>query len=796
MKNTTITILFLLILQFVSAQSSQVVKGTILDAQSEIPLIGATVELINASSSVGTTTDINGYFRLENIPVGRQAFKVSYLGFETLTIPNVQVTAGKEVILDISLQESVSDLEEVVIVGKVDKDLARNEMATISARQFSLEEVNRYSGGRSDVARLASNFAGVSTADDSRNDIVIRGNSPTGVLWRLEGIPIPNPNHFATLGTTGGPVSALNPNLMSSSDFLTGAFPAEYGNALAGVFDVGFRNGNPDRSEFMFQAAAFSGLEAMAEGPLFKKSRGSYAIAGRYSLVGLFGVAGTSGLPNYSDLSFKINSGNTKVGQFVLFGIGGTSDIDFLHDDTDENDLFANPDEDAFAESQFGVLGLKHNLILGESAYWRTIIAGSTSGNTFSQDRYFNLDTPEEFTARYGEADNTENRLSVSSFINKKFSAQLTGRMGVLAETFTYDLATRDAEIGPDLNDDGVNELVTLFEFDESTTLIQPYIQTQYRLDDQWTINVGLHGQFLTLNESFALEPRAALNWAFAPKQRLSFGYGLHAQTQPLPILLAASEDENGNLIRTNEDLEFSKSNHFVVGYDYNFAPDWRLKVEGYLQNIFDVPVDPFPSSFSILNAGDDFVFPREKFNLVNEGTGSNMGIELTLEKFFSKGYYGLLTASLYESVYEGSDEIERNTAFNNTYVFNLLAGKEWKIGKAKINAITFDTKLTTSGGRRFTPVDLEASKQAGFEIDQEELAYSERYDPYFRWDVKLGIQFNSAKKKISHRFYIDLQNVLNTENIFVQRYNRQTNQVNEVNQIGFFPDFMYRIQF
>ena len=427
MKKAIIILFVLGFANLLSAQNKQVVKGTVKDAQSEIPLIGATIEWINESATIGATTDENGYFKLENVPIGRQAFRVSYLGFETLTIPNVLITAGKESILDVALQESIADLDEVVVVANVDKDMAKNELATISARQFSLEEVNRYSGGRSDVARLASNFAGVSTADDSRNDIVIRGNSPTGVLWRVEGIPIPNPNHFSTLGTTGGPVSALNPNLMSNSDFLTGAFPAEYGNALAGVFDVSFRNGNPDQTEFMLQAGAFSGFEGMIEGPVFQKSRGSYALAGRYSIVGLFGAAGTSGLPNYSDLSFKVNSGNTKAGQFVLFGIGGTSDIDFLHDDTDEGDLFASPDEDSFAESQFGVLGLKHNLIIGESAYLRTIIAGSTSRNTFTQDRYFNLDTPDEFTAPFADVENIENRLSVSSFLNKKFSAKFNG---------------------------------------------------------------------------------------------------------------------------------------------------------------------------------------------------------------------------------------------------------------------------------------------------------------------------------------------------------------------------------
>ena len=351
-------------------------------------------------------------------------------------------------------------------------------------------------------------------------------------------------------------------------------------------------------------------------------------------------------------------------------------------------------------------------------------------------------------------------------------------------------------EVGPDTNDDGVKELVTLYEFDESTNIIQPFIQTQYRIDEAWTLNLGLHAQYLTLNESFALEPRMALNWSFAPQQRLSFGYGLHNQTQPLPLQLAADVDAEGNITTPNQDLEFTRSNHFVLGYDYKFAPDWRVKIEGYYQSIFNAPVDAFPSSFSVLNVGADFAFPREKLNLVNEGTGDNIGVELTLEKFFSNGYYGLLTASVYDSQYEGSDEIERSTAFNNTYVLNFLAGKEWKIGKRKVNALTFDTKLTTAGGRRFTPVDLEASNAAGFEIEFEDQAFSERYDPYFRWDVKLGVQINSAKKKIAHRFFVDLQNVLNTENIFVRRYNRQTNQVNEVNQIGFFPDFLYRLQF
>lgn len=778
---------------------TQTIKGQILDQQSEMPLVGATIILIDELSPKGTLTDEFGNFRLEQVPIGRQRLEVRYLGYKTITVPNIVVTAGKEVILEIALEESIESLDEVVIAAEIEKDRAINELATVSARTFSLEEVNRFSGGRSDVGRLVTNFAGVSTADDSRNDIVIRGNSPTGVLWRMEGIPIPNPNHFSTLGTTGGPVSALNPNILKNSDFMTSAFPAEYGNALAGVFDLGMRAGNRDEHEFMLQLGAVSGLEGMAEGPLGKNKKASYLVAGRYSFIGLakdLGMPiGTNATPNYQDLAFKIDLPQSKVGKFTFFGVGGRSDIDFLHDEIDDGDLFAAADEDAFAKSNFAVVGVKHNLLLSETAYLRTVFATSYSSNQFEQFRFFNQDTEDEFTTLYGDADTRETRFSLSSYWNKKFNAKLTTRIGFLAEQYDYDLSSQDAEIGPDADGDGVNELVQLIQFNDGMLLLQPFAQAQYRITDDWTFNLGLHGQYLGLNESFALEPRLALNWSIFPRHRVNIGYGIHHQAQPLPILLAESTFNNETLL-TNKDLDFTRSQHFVLGYDYKINTNWRIKTEVYYQMLDQVPVEPFPSSFSLLNTGADFVFPRERFNLVNEGTGTNQGIELTVEKFFSEGFYGLFTASLFDSKYEGSDGIERNTAFNNGYVLNLLAGKEFLLGKSKRNAITIDTKLTTAGGRYYTPVDLEASLEAGFQVDKEALAFSEQYDDYFRWDVKVGYRFNSKKRKLSQQFYFDFQNVLNTQNIFALRYNRQTNQVNEVYQLGFLPDFMYRIQF
>lgn len=787
--------IFALFLNLAYSQT-QSIKGTITDKQSEMPLIGATVELIEIEQTKGTTTDIEGYFRLNGVPVGRQTLQISYIGYETITIPNVLVSSGKEVILDVVLEESIEQLNEVVVTAASNKDKAQNEMATISARTFSVEEVSRYSGGRGDVARLAGNFAGVSTADDSRNDIVIRGNSPTGVLWRLEGIPIPNPNHFSTLGTTGGPVSALNSRLLKNSDFLTSAFPSEYGNALAGVFDLGFRNGNRDKHEFSFQMAAFTGFEAMAEGPISKSNGSNYIVAGRYSFIGLVGGAGTNAVPNYRDIAFKVNLGNSVLGRFTLFGIGGQSDINFLHDEVDETDLFAAADEDLFVDSEFGVLGLKHNLILGENTYLRTVIAATTSANMVNQDRYQNLDTPDEFSFRIAEVDNRETRYSVSSYINRKFSSKLSGRIGILFENYRYDLQLNDRENRPDRDDDGLPDWFTVYDFEEGMTIWQAFAQTQYKVNAKLTLNAGLHTQYLTFNETFALEPRIALNWKLAPNHTINFGYGLHHQNQPLPILLLQEEISPGVFESTNADLDFTRSNHFVVGYDASLGKNWRAKIEAYYQAIDQVPVEPTASSFSILNVGNDFGFPDDVFNLQNEGTGTNMGIEFTLEKFFSDGYYGLLTASIFDSKYEGSDGIERNTAFNNGYVFNLLAGREWKFGKGRRHAFSVDTKLTTAGGRYYTPVDLAASQVIGEEVLQEELAFSEQYDPYFRLDVKLGVKFNSKKRKIAHQFFLDFQNVTNRENVFVRRYNRLTNEVNQVNQTEFFPDFMYRIEF
>lgn len=788
--------LFILLTGVFSFSQTQTIRGTILDAESEMPLAAATVLVTDVGDAIGAFSEEDGSFVLKNVPVGRRTLKITYLGYKEQTIPNVLVTSGKEVILEFKLVESVTLIEGVVISARTKKDLTINEMSTVSTRTFSLEEVTRYSGARNDVARMAGNFAGVATADDSRNDIVIRGNSPTGVLWRLEGVPIPNPNHFSTLGTTGGPVSALNPNLLKNSDFLTGAFSAEYGNALAGVFDVGLRSGNKDQSEFTAQLAAFSGFEFMAEGPMNKKKNASYLASARYSFVQIadyLGIPiGTNATPNYRDLSLKLDFGSGKRGSLQLFGIGATSNIDFLADEIDGSDLFADPNSDAYVKSGFGVGGLKHNIVLGKRSYLRTVASVSTSQNTYIQDNY--LDDPDRTKFEAINSKNINTIITLSSFINKKYSARFTARAGVIAELYQLNLDNRSRDDQPDLDGDGFPDWVSIFDFQGNTALYQAYIQTKYKLSDKLTLNLGLHSQMLSLNDDFALEPRAAINWEFGTGSRLSFAYGLHQQMQPLPVYFFTEQIDAGIFERTNENLDFTRSQHFVLAYDLSLSSAWRIKAEVYYQAVDKAPVDQFSSTFSVLNAGADFVFP-DRGSLVNNGEGRNYGLELTVEKFFQKGWYGLFTGSLFDASYVASDGVRRSSAFNNQYVGNFLFGKEFKVGANRRNAFTFDMKVTNAGGRYYTPVDLAASQAAGLEILDDSKAFSERFDPYFRLDTKFGFRLN-GKKKVSHQFFIDLQNVTANDNIFTRRYNEVTNEVNNVYQSGFFPDILYRIQF
>lgn len=777
---------------FAQAQNiTQNIKGVVIDKVSEKPLQGVTVTLTNQT----TATNNNGKYILKDVNTGRVSITFSYVGYKTVSVPEVLVTAGKEVIIDMALEQDIKALNEVTLTtSRTKKGNASNEFAGASSRSFSTEEITRFAGGRNDPSKLVSNFAGVIANNDGRNDIIVRGNSPSGVLWRVEGIPSPNPNHFATSGTTGGPISALNTNALKTSDFYTGAFPAEYGNANAAVFDIGLRTGNSDKHEKTLQLNIFSGLEAMFEGPLSKKKNGaSYLVGYRYSFVQIgqsFGIdVGTKAVPKYQDWVYNIQFAKGKAGKLNLFGMGGVSNIDFLGKESDSTDFYARQDQDGYSTNNFLVFGAKHTIDVSNKSFVRTVVSYASQQSNYDQYQYA---LPLTYTNRWSTFvyRTKATAFRFSSFINTKFNSKLSIRNGVLVEAFnnTNKVLSRDGK-------PATAPFETQQDFSGNSTLLQAYSQLRYKPNNDVTIVAGLHDMYYTLSKTNALEPRAGITYQLNKNNTIMFNYGLHSQQQPLPVYFMQQQLAGGAIDNSNLQLDFTKAHHFVLGYERRFLKDWRIKAEAYYQSIYNAPVEDTASGFSLLNAGADFAFP-DRTHLQNTGTGKNYGVELTIEKFLSKGFYVLASGSLFDSKYKGSDGIERNTTFNYGYAANVLAGREWKLGKSKKNAFTVDIKLTTIGGRYTTPIDI-ALSMANQKEEYDRSKYNTvKLDGYFRLDTKFGFRINSSKRKLSHTFYLDFQNVTNHKNIFLQRYNAQKQQVGNVYQIGFFPDILYRLQF
>jgi CarboxypepD_reg-like domain len=790
MARKTSSILLLLFVSFAtfSQTITQTIRGNVIDKESKAPLPSASVVLLNSSPVVGTSSDAMGNFTLTAVPVGRQSLQVSILGFKTAIVSDIQLSSAKEVVLQVELEENAISLGTVTISANNTKDKTVNDMIGISGRTFSTNEANRFAGSQNDPARMARNYAGVSGASDQRNDIIVRGNSPQGLLWRIEGIPVPNPNHFAGQGTTGGPISIINYKLLSNSDFITGAFPAEYGNATSGVFDIKMRSGNNKRVEKTLQTGAL-GFEAIVEGPFSQHNYSSYLVAYRYSTLSLLARAninfGFASIPTYQDLSFKFNIVTKKAGTFNFFGLGGVSSTDFLDSKRDEDQFSpANKGENVKFGSRTGIVGLSHTYFFNNTTFLKTTLAASYEGNGSRRDS-IQTDNTLKVTGGFGY---DYSKFILNSFVNKKINAKHTIQAGIVVENIHFQ--TKDSLLlyraitGKPFW--GYNN-----DFSGNTNLLQAYGQWKYKINQGLTLNSGVHFQYLTLNNDFAIEPRFALNYQVKENQTLSIGYGLHNQVQPYGMYFFRDKNSTSNL-ETNKDLGFTRSNQLIVGYDLSLKKDTRLKVEAYYQHLSNVPVEIRPSSYSVMNYGATF-YNTYRDSLVNNGKGYNYGIELTLEKFFSHNYYFLLTASLFNSKYNGSDGIVRSTAFNGNYVVNALGGYELKL---KNNfTVLLDAKFTVAGGLRYTPIDLVASAQNKEATYKESEANTLQNDLYFKPDFKVTIR-KDFKRKMALEWALDLQNVANYQNVFLIWYDKNTNKEHPVYQNGFFPTFQVKLEF
>jgi len=766
----------------ISAQDlTQTVKGKIVDIESQITLPGANIIIEGTDPLLGAVSDLNGNYKIENVPIGRYNIQISYVGYEPVTIPEILVGSGKEVVINAGLKETINHLDEVVVKAFTKKDRPLNSMATLSARTISVEESNRYAGGADDPARMVSAFAGVTTGYLDDNGIIVRGNAPKGMLWKLEGVEIPNPNHFANLTTFGGGgITAFSSLLLSNSDFFTSAFPAEYGNAISGVFDFKFRNGNNEKREHAFQAGVM-GIDFSSEGPFKKESRSSYLFNYRYSTFGLIKhvLPDDTNIPEYQDLCFKMNFPTKKAGVFSLWGIAALDDMNMEKElDTSLWETIEDQ-EHGYAKLNMGAAGINHKLIINKKTYINS--AFSATGNTLELEQKLldsNLNShPNEYV------NNQIWNYSIATFVNHKFNSRHTNRTGFIIKNINYNM---DIRYSPQIN---IPQMQIVDDFEQSY-IVQAYSQSKYYFSKRLVLNAGIHSQYFVLNNNYTIEPRIGLQWNMSTIESVSIAYGNHSQLEPLGLYLA-EVNKNNSISQLNKDLEFTRAHHFVLAYDRNITENVRLKVEPYAQFLYNVPVIP-DSNYSILNLSSNFFINDE---LVNEGTGTNIGLDVTLERFLNNGYYYLITASIFDSKYTGGDDELRNTRYNGNFVMNILFGKEWLVGKkSKNNMFGINGRYNILGGERIHPLLEQES------INNKQIVYD--YQRVFEEQkptthhLNLSLTYRKNKQNYTSIWSLQILNLLGTKDHYSPNYNFKTNSVEEDAARVVVPILSYKIEF
>jgi hypothetical protein len=769
----------LFIITDLSAQDlTQTIRGKILDADSKSPIPFATVIIVGSEPLIGTTTDLEGYYNINAVPIGRVAVKVNFLGYEELTIPNLLVITGKETVLDIELKETFKNLEEVTISATKHKSESLNEMAQVSAKGLSVEESKRYAGGIGDPARLVSSFAGVGSTGDGNNDIIVRGNNPRYIQWKLEGTEIPNPNHFSQEGLTGGPISALNSQMLANSEFYTGAFAPEYGNALSGIFDMRLRNGNSEKREHSFSIGAL-GIDLTTEGPFKKGGKNSYLINYRYSTLGLLsnlGILDFGGVPVYQDISFKVLLPTDKAGTFSIFGLGGLNKINSEFYSPENEDII---NEEFKLGGQLAIMGLKHLISLNEKVYINSTISHSYNSTLIQNFRIFNANTLNE--VYNSKTYNNITRLNTT--LNYKYSARNSFKLGFVNSIYNFNFYSKNFD---NANSQFKNELDVL----GNANLFQSFINWKWRATEKLSIVTGVHNQKASQNHEITIEPRASVRYDLPKGQSVSVGIGFHSNMTSLVNYNAIVYDSTGNYNTPNKNMELLKAKHYVLGYENKLSKQLYLKLEGYYQELYSIPIEPTNSSYSLINQRSDF----SNRVLINEGKGRNIGLELTLEKYFYNNYYYLFTASLFDSKYLASDNIWRNTRFNGNFIFNGLFGKEFAISTNKNNILGINTKINWMGGNRLLNVNLEESIQQGSTVYDELNAFNDKGDDLF--SLNLSINYRVNKPKFSYEFKIDIQNITNNSAVIERYYSEANKRIEDVNQLSLLPILSYTINF
>jgi hypothetical protein len=683
--------MMLLIPSMMRAQTTtadQTIRGQVCDVASGEPMIGVTITVENGTT-MATVSDIDGNFVIQHVPVGRHSVRATYIGYEPVLLKEQLVTSGKELVLNLKMTESLTNLQEVVIKPRVNKQQPLNEMAQVGARMFSVEEATRYAGGMADPARTASMFAGVATGG-ATNGISIHGNSPQMLQWRIEGIEVNNPNHFADITEAGGGVfTSLNGTVLANSDFMTGAMPAEYGNALSGAFDMKMRVGNNTKHEHAIQVGTL-GVDFASEGPLTKNSKASYLINYRYSFLEiakkLHAINMEKETLDYQDLSFKVNVPTTHAGTFAVWftGLFDRFEND-VPDVADRKTLWDSNDSWSTQKSWAG--GLTHT--------YRFRSGGTLTSNIAYTGAYQKLGINDYNDQMQQMPDMLGRSLSwnviISTQHKHKFSSRYTMQNGF--EHRHMDFCTWMDYIkvvgGP---------LYRVFESDGSTGLTRLYTNHKIALSQRLSTVAGINVMWFNLNNQVLVEPRISFQYKTSASSTLSIAYAMNSRKEAIDtyfVLNTNSQEPN-----VNKDLGLTRSHHISASFAQRLGENAMLKIEPYWQWLFDVPVE-LGTTYSVINHS---LFYQDRA-LVNKGAGRNYGIDLTLERYLKDGLYGMFTATLFKSEYRDAQGEWHHTRHDRGYITNILGGKEWMVGKSRKNVFGINGRLTLMGGDRYTPM-------------------------------------------------------------------------------------------
>lgn len=758
---------------------NQTIRGIVTDGASGLPLPYISVGLLDMPEK-GATTNEDGTFEIQNIPVGRHDLQATSVGYEPSIFRELMLTSAKEIYLEIQMKENVRQLDEIVVTVQTNKDEPLNKMALTGGHMLSVEQASRYAGGMDDPARLVSSFAGVSPGTGS-NGISVHGNAPSLLQWRLEDVEIPNPNHFADIATLGGGIiSSLSSNVLGNSDFFTGAFPAEYSNAISGVFDMKMRNGNNRKFEHTLQAGLL-GLDVASEGPISKKHNSSYLFNYRYSTTGLMDKFNPAGemdqVLDFQDLNFKLNFPTKKAG---VFSVWGTGLKDKFRSEIEEPEEWEYKDDGKGSHMEYtsAAAGLSHRYFWGNNAFLKTTLAATYSKTKAWEDTY---DTDLNSTP-YLDFNSKYTNLVLTSYFNKKYSTKHTNRTGFTVTNMNYNMNFKLVPFE-------AQPLETISEGKGNTNLISAYTSSLFNINDKLSATLGVNGQLLTLNNSWTIEPRASIKWQSSSSSSFALAYGLHSRMEKMDVYFVKTRATGDELV--NKNLDFAKTHHLSLSYNYKISDDMSLRVEPYFQYLYDVPVVA-DSSYSILNRNTFYVEDA----LVNKGKGRNYGVDVTFEKHMTKGLYYMVTASVFNSEYCGGDGVWHSTRFNRNYIVNGLIGKEWMFGRNKQNVLGVNLKLTLQGGSRYSPVDEAATMSHPDKETQydETKAFSKQLSSVFVANYTVSYRMN--RKNVSHEFAVKGMNATGYKEYFGHEYNLKTGIIEPREMRNSLFNIVYRLDF